>query len=438
MLDSHVFVCVAVFSAAGDPEMRSASNPHNHGSCLHLSLVLLASGLMLQACEKGNNPPPATPEKAATSTPQSTPTEEADSPRRSKPGGSNAGNLLDANVRPTQGVQIAELPPIRMEPSVLDFGFITPNAKVDGSVKLKNVSSKPIKILAVQPTCKCTTLNNLAGTEIPPGGAVELVAAMDGGPNPGPKTAAVKVLVEGFARPVEVDLKAEISLPIRAIPPYINAVRDQNKKGRIVIESITGKPFRICSIHGKKPNLLNYDPSSDEPRTKYIFSYDLAEIDAPYPRYLVVVTDDPDVPVVDIYLRHETTMPNVNRNMRVAQGFRHPFGRIDKGGSKEIEIAFQSMREPIATVISSTPEARVELKGSRTETVGEDVHTHYTIEIIPAKDFEGVLYFPITFLTNSGDSVDVPVFGIVVPEGADCPKLAPDVVPLQSPPTPAG
>ena len=417
--------------------MRSASNPHNHGSCLHLSLVLLASGWMLQACENGNNPPPATAEKAATTT-TPPPAQEANPPQRRKPGGSNAGDLLNPNSRTAQGVQIAELPPIRMEPSVLDFGFITPNTKVQGSVKLQNVSSQPITILAVQPTCKCTTLNNLAGTVIPAGGAVDLEAAMDGGPNPGPKTAAVKVLVQGFARPIEVDLKAEISLPIRAIPPYINAVREQNQKGRIVIESISGKPFRICSIHGKAPNLLNYDPASDEPRTKYIFSYDLAEIDVPYPRYLVVATDDPDVPVVDIYLRHETTMPNVNRNMRVAQGFRHPFGRIDKGGSKEIEIAFQGMRESIATVISSTPEARVELKGSRTETVGEDVHTHYTVEIIPAKDFEGVLYFPITFLTNSGDSVDVPVFGIVVPEGAKCPKLAPDVEPLRGPPAPAG
>ena len=415
--------------------MRPSSFPSNRFVFHRLSLVLLAfSGLSLNGCDKGESPAAASGQQSTPSSQEAT----ANSTARTKPRG-NTGGLIQAQTQnqSAEAPSAAELPPIQMNPPLLDFGFIPPNTEVEGSVKLTNTSTQPITILAVQPTCKCTTLNKLAGTVVPAGEAVDLQAAMDGGPNPGPKTASVKVLVDGFARPLEIDLKAEISLPIRAIPPYINAVREQNKRGRIVIESITGKPFRICSIHGKTPNLMNFDPATDEPLSKYIFSYDLAEIDVPYPRYLVVATDDPDVPVVDIYLRHETTMPAINRNLRVAEGFRHPFGRIDKGGSTEMEIGFQDLREPVATVISGSKDARVELLGSRTKNVGDTVQTIYNIKVVPARDFQGVLYFPITFLTNSGESADVPVFGVVIPEGESCLYLL-DPPAQEQPDTPAG
>jgi hypothetical protein len=306
-----------------------------------------------------------------------------------------------------------ELPPIAVVPPILDFGFIPPNVDSFGSVKLVNTSDKAVTILAVQPTCKCTTLNDLGGTVIPPGESVALEAALDGGPNPGPKTASVKVLIGGFARPIEVDLKAEISLPIRAIPPYINAVRDQSPTGRVVVESITGKTFRICSLHGKTPTFLGFNPETDEPRSKYILTYDLKNVPAPYPRYLMIVTDDPDVPVVDLYLRHETTMPQVNRSLRVHGGFRHPFGKIDQGTSIEMEVGLEVTGNRVATVISGTPDARVDLIGSRDETIDDKIITFHAIKVTPAKDFIGPLYFLMTFMTTGGQSADVPVFGLV-------------------------
>lgn len=414
--------------------MRLLLSPEIRNFPRILGLVTLATGMALQSCSEGEAPTQASAQNASSqSSSASAPAQQATT-KKSKPRGNVEGlqkaQILQSNsdsgaVGPVQTVpvqtQVAELPPLQMQPPILDFGFIPPNTEVRGSVKLTNVSEDPMNVLAVQPTCKCTTLNDLAGSVIPPGGSIDLEAAMDGGPNPGPKTAAVKVLIEGYARPIEVDLKAEISLAIRAIPPYINAVSNKNQTGRIVIESITGKPFRICSIHGMKPTLLNFDPETDPPRSKYIFTYDIENMPVPYPRYLAVVTDDPDVPVVDIYFRHETTMPSISKTMRVAKGYRHPFGRIDMGGSKNIEIGFQEMRERVATVISGTPNARVELIGSKPVTEGDKINTYYEIKIIPAKDFEGVLYFPVTFMTSSGDSIDVPVFGVVVPKDQGCP-----------------
>jgi hypothetical protein len=62
-----------------------------------------------------------------------------------------------------------EVPPIRLEPAMLDFGFIAPGTEVQGTVKLINTSQEPLTILAAQPTCKCTTLNDISGSVIQPG-----------------------------------------------------------------------------------------------------------------------------------------------------------------------------------------------------------------------------------------------------------------------------
>ena len=383
-----------------------------YGLVFGVSLALAGCGA---DSPSGNESAKAGASSGDTATAEPVPQTRTDQKRRSD------GQVELRQAAQTRAANAAnELPPLRVEPPILDFGFIPPEVDSAGTVKLVNISDKPLRILAVQPTCKCTTLKDLAGTEIPVGGSVDLEASLDGGPNPGPKTAAVKVLVENYPRPIEVDLKAEISLPIRAIPAYVNAVRDQNKVGRIVIESIDGEPFTICSIHGKKPNLMNFDPETDPPTNKHIYNYDLSEFELPYPRYLVVATDNPKTPVVDIYLRHESTMPGLNRNLRVAGGFRHPFGRIDKGGSMEMEIGFITPDDPIATVVSTSPDARVDLIGTRTEQVKDDVVSFQKIRITPASDHEGVLYFPATFLTSRGQSVDVPLFGIVVPAGEAC------------------
>ena len=380
--------------------------------------VLFASGVVALSVVGGCGDSSETPASSDPNPMEKAP-EGADQASGQKATGGNV-DVRRVDVLPADPGQSVEMPPIQLDPPLLDFGFIAPGTEAQGTVKLTNTSQEPLTILAAQPTCKCTTLNDISGSVIKPGESMDLQAALAASPNPGPKTAAIKILVNGYPRPLEVDLKAEISLPIRAIPPYINAVQGKNSKGRIVIESIDKAPFTICSVHGKTPELVGFDPETDEPRSKYIMTYDLENIPVPYPRYLLVSTDNPDSPIIDIYFRHETTLPKINRSMLVHDGYRHTFGRIDTGSTAEIEIGFSDLVEPIATVISNSPDARVELLSSRDETIGGKVISFQKIKIMPAKDFEGTMYFPITFLANSGQSTDVPVFGAVVPAGEQC------------------
>ena len=338
---------------------------------------------------------------------------------QSKPGqDSDERRLVQAT--PTVSAPVGDEPPISIEPPILDFGFIAPDTPVRGSVKLINRGDKDLLILAAEPSCKCTTLDEIGGTVIPAGGSVDLGAELDATPNIGTKSASIKILIDGYPVVKVLDLKAEIALPIRPIPTLINAVQGQSRQGRIVVESIDSEPFSICSFHGMPPEFLGFNPGTDSPRNKYILTYDLDRMVEPYPRYLVIETDREDVPVVDVYLRHESTLPKLNRNLQVSGGYRFPLGRLAPGESTELEIPFKSVARSIATVISARSEIAADLVGTRTEETSDGIMTYALVRITPSENFRGVLYAPIEIVTAGGDSAVINVFGIVVPEGEDC------------------
>ena len=92
---------------------------------------------------------------------------------------------------------IADAPPMVSEPASIDFGFLPPNTPGEGIVLLRNTSDKPLTINLVQPSCKCTTISDLVGKQIPPGGTVELQIKLDGAPAMGVRRSSVKVMVDG-------------------------------------------------------------------------------------------------------------------------------------------------------------------------------------------------------------------------------------------------
>ncbi len=379
---------------------------------LGASLMVVSGLLMVQGCERPETPPTAEPAGAE------------ETARRTKPVGASdirvpvARTMADSPLG--SAAALTDAPPVDVVPPFLDFGFIPPNVDATGSVKIVNQGTEPLMILAAEPSCKCTTLSDLSGTVIPPGGSVDLEAKLDGASNTGPKTASVKLLFEGYSVVEVVDLKAEIALPIRAIPPHINAVRNQNRQGRIVVESIDGEPFSVCAVHGLPPTFLGFDPATDTPRSQYILTYNLDTMPTPYPRYLVIETDRPDTPMVDVYLRHETTLPKPNRNLRMAGGFRFPLGLIKQGGHADLEVSFDTVAQPIATVISETSDCRAELLGTRTEESAKGLITIAMIRVTPASDYVGILYAPLSAMTAGGEIAAFNVFGIVSPDGEPC------------------
>ena len=163
--------------------------------------------------------------------------------------------------------------------------------------------------------------------------------------------------------------------------------------------------------------------------------YDLDRIAEPFPRYLVIETDQEDVPVVDVYLRHESTLPKINQNLKMKGGYRFQLGRIPQGGSATIEIPFDSLARPLAAIISTSPQAQARMLSTRTEESEDGILTYALVEITPTATHRGVLYLPLEDMTDDGQTAAFDVFGVVIPEGADCagPTLAESAGPTADP-----
>jgi hypothetical protein len=158
----------------------------------------------------------------------------------------------------TSGV-IDALPPISVEPPVLDLGFMAPRAGGKGTVVLKNTGDKPLTIAAVTPSCKCTTTSNLAGTILKPGESAPLEAALEGAAMPQTHRASIRVLVDGYAKVIEIQLRGETAMPVRAVPAIINAVENKPRQGRFIVESVDKKPFTVCAIGGRVPEFIGFN-----------------------------------------------------------------------------------------------------------------------------------------------------------------------------------
>jgi hypothetical protein len=371
------------------------------------SAVLVAASMGLVGCDRS-----APSGGAVTAAPVSAP---ASAPEQSAPAAAAPVAVVPPTPAPATppAEPIDELPPIRLEPEILDFGIIPPSVTKEGSVKLINTGTKDLEILTVQPSCKCTTLDDVSGQKIPAGGSFDLRAAMKAAAAPGRKGAELKVLIDGYTRVINIQLKSEVSLPVRVTPPYLNVVKGYPLTGQSVIQSIDGKPFRICAVGGKAPNLVGFDPAKDEPRAEYILQWDFERDFEPgrVPRYWLIETDREDAPLVDLFVRHESTLPTPR--LKLVE-YRYTFGRIEQGAKPEFEVEVQDLPagESIITVASANPKVKLELAGTTTE----GNITRVKVRVVPNADTLGTQWIPFTIFTNARQQ-EVNVFGQIVPVG---------------------
>ncbi|MFM1829973.1 MAG: hypothetical protein RLZZ558_313 [Planctomycetota bacterium] len=197
-------------------------------------------------------------------------------------------------------------PPLQPEPLAVDFGFLAPGESRSAEVRLRNAGNQPVTIAAIQPTCTCTTTSDLAGKVVGPGESVSFDASLSGSVVPGPRKATVKILADGFGRALEIDVRGEVALPIRAVPSALTPPPQGPARGRVVVESVDRRPFRVVASHGTTPEYLGFDPARDEPRATYVIRTDLESLPREaWPAFWVVETDHPSCPVIGLKVRDE-------------------------------------------------------------------------------------------------------------------------------------
>ena len=304
---------------------------------------------------------------------------------------------------------IDSLPPLTIQPPVLDLGFMAPRIGNKGTVTLTNTGTTPLTIAAVTPSCKCTTTSALAGTVLQPGQSVPLEAALEGASMPQTHRASIRVLVEGYAKVAEIQLRAETAMPVRAVPPIINAVEGKARQGRFVVESIDKKPFTICAVGGRVPEFIGYN-AGDAPRAQYLVKFDLDTWQPEFPAYLAIETDRADCPIFDIWIRSERTIPTSAFRMK---DYRVNAGRIDVGGSTDVSLEMEDAGEDILAVESGSPEIQVEMLGQK---VDEKVRK-VSVRITPKSPREGLLYATLKLYGREKEQ-PLTMFASVRPKGA--------------------
>ena len=207
---------------------------------------------------------------------------------------------------PSQQAFVPGPPPLQPEPLAVDFGFLAPGESRSAQIRLRNAGNQPVTIAAIQPTCTCTTTSDLAGKVVAPGESVSLDASLSGSVVPGPRKATVKILAEGFGRALEIDVRGEVALPIRAVPAAITPPPNGPSRGRVVVESVDRRPFRVIASNGAAPEYLGFDPVREEPRATYVIRTDLESLPREaWPAFWVVETDHPACPVIGLKVRDE-------------------------------------------------------------------------------------------------------------------------------------
>jgi hypothetical protein len=279
---------------------------------------------------------------------------------------------------------IDSLPPISVEPPVLDLGFMAPRAGGKGTVILKNTGDKPLTISAVTPSCKCTTTSSLAGTVLKPGESAPLEAVLEGASMPQAHRASIRVLVDGYAKVLDIQLRGETAMSVRAVPPIINAVEGKPRQGRFIVESIDKKPFSICAVGGRVPEFIGFNPG-EAPRAQYLLKFDLDTWTPEFPAYLAIETDRADCPIFDVWVRSERTIPSSAFRMK---DYRINGGRIDVGGSVDVSLEMDDPGEEILAIESVSPEIQVQMLGQKIDGKLRKVSARIT----PKSPREGLLY----------------------------------------------
>lgn len=236
---------------------------------------------------------------------------------------------------------------VTVDQANVELGFITPRSTINHTFRITNTGGIPLKVMAVKPSCTCTTTINLDGKVIAPGATLEVPASMRAPASTGQKQVMVNVVLQGLPKVIELRMAGEIAFPVRATTsvqgkdvPYVDADTDPSRvRGTVKLKSTDGKPFLVRAVQGQPPVVEAFDPSKDAPRAEYTVAYDLTSLPK-VPSYLVIETDHPGARLIDLRVRHATT--HIKPVLSLAE-FRASAGCVKVGAVVPLDIEIKNL-----------------------------------------------------------------------------------------------
>ncbi len=198
----------------------------------------------------------------------------------------------------------------------------------------------------------------MTGKVIPAKGFIEMPMSMKTASSVGKRSAKINLVFEGLDQLLSVELVAETAYQVRANPPFIDALAPERMKGFFELIARDNQPFMVLTVDGAPAKHADGSPMT--PAVRHVVSYDFTQLGSrPVPPYLIVETDHPKSPLVDLRVRHETT--RISPALSFAE-FRENVGILKPQGSTEVEVQIKNMgTQRLTGVESLDPAFKVEL-----------------------------------------------------------------------------
>ena len=219
------------------------------GLCVSTALAaVIATGATAQNPPKPQRLPPGTPSTSPTPAPAPTVVPGA------APDGVSDGfvkqNIKDVigsskpqdlNGEPLQNFDPNEPPSIHFEPPIADMGEMIADVPKTITIKIKNVTDKPIRISKAIPGCGCTT-PNWPKDPIAPGATGDCEITLRPGPKQGIKLSKkVTFQIEGHA-PVVLSVEGDVVAYVTMTPDIIESPADAAAAGVKPTEIFLSRP----------------------------------------------------------------------------------------------------------------------------------------------------------------------------------------------------
>lgn len=192
---------------------------------------------------------------------------------------------------------------VRVEPATIEVGELAPEARVTRSIRLRNVSDRPVRVLRAVSDCSCTT-PTVPHDPIPAGGSVDTEITVQPGTTQGVRfSKRVTFEVEG-ALPASCTVQGTVGTWLHWSPTTLEAPADgvDAPPGEIAIESAVGTPFAVTEVD---PSIESDGPS--EPSTRQVVHVDWALWrEAGRPMQVTITTDHRGAPPVRVIIRRRS------------------------------------------------------------------------------------------------------------------------------------
>jgi len=359
-------------------------------------------------------------------------------------------NSARALAHPTTSMQSSKVS-VLADPPMIGLGFIQPRSTITRTFRLSNITLKPITITSVTPSCTCATMDAV-GKVIPAQASIELPVTMKVAASTGVKTASVTLTFSDRSAPVQVNMSGEVVYAVRstcmdiiagARVPFINIFDDPSRQrdipppplaGTMMVMSVDRRPFRILSVMNEPPQFAGFDPAKDPPDSSYELVYDFSKIPCDrMPPYLIIETDHPLAPVVDMRIRHQCT--KINPVIPFAE-YRANLGAVIAGTLMQFEFELKkSAGWHVVSVQSKDPRFAVALMSQRADAENAMI----AISILVEASVRGVILAPVTMTaTDPSGAVKTSDFWVyfkgVAAESAGVQAGAPASAPATNPP----